>query len=32
LSDFNQTDKAYQVFVAPTPNAGIQLVLNVKIK
>jgi hypothetical protein len=32
LSDFNQTDKAYQVYVAPAPNAGLQLVLNIKIK
>jgi hypothetical protein len=32
LSDFNQTDKAYQVYVAPTSDAGLQLVLNVKIK
>lgn len=32
LSDFNQTDKAYQVYVAPTPDAGLQLVLNVKLK
>jgi hypothetical protein len=32
LSDFNQTDKAYQVYLAPTPDTGLRLVLNVKIK
>jgi hypothetical protein len=32
LSDFNQTDKAYQVFLAPTQDAGMQLVMNFKIK
>jgi hypothetical protein len=32
LSDFNQTDKSYQVFVAPTRDIGIQLIMNFKIK
>ncbi len=32
LSDFNQTDKAYQVFLSPAPSDGLQLVLNIKIK
>jgi hypothetical protein len=32
LSDFNQTDKAYQVYLAPASSDGLQLVLNVKIK
>jgi hypothetical protein len=33
LSDFHQTDKAYQVFLAPSPkNDGIQLGFNFKIR
>jgi hypothetical protein len=32
LSDFNQTDKAFQVFVAPTQDAGMQVVMNFNIK
>ena len=32
LSDFNQSDKSYQVFVAPAQGGGLQLVMNIKIK
>jgi hypothetical protein len=33
LSDFHQTDKAYQVFLAPTSGSdGVQLVLNLKLR
>lgn len=32
LADFNQSDKAYQVYVAPAHNDGVQLVMNFKIK
>jgi hypothetical protein len=33
LSDFHQTDKSYQVFLAPTSRSdGVQLVLNLKLK
>ncbi len=32
LSDFNQGDKSFQVFLAPAERDGIQLVMNFKIK
>lgn len=29
LSDFNQTDKAYQVYLAPANDDGVQLMVNI---
>lgn len=32
LSDFNQTDKAYETFIAPTSDGGVQVGLTFNFK